>query len=122
MARDPEVRTGAGVDETPAGGPAPAQHAAPWSRAGQNVAIVLWPSFLVAAAATMFFFAIFDPPVIGEGTPLHDLLQNRNAGYAFGFFVFWALAAASSSLTLYLARTQHPDSRPGVEPWMRDIP
>lgn len=93
-----------------------------WGRTAQNVAIVLWPSFLVAAVATMFFFAVFDPPTIGEGTALGPLLAQRELGYAFGFFVFWALAAASSSITLYLARTQRPEPGPRVEPWMRDIP
>ncbi len=125
MSRDPDVST-----ETPAATPASsdadaavaAPRAAGWSRTSQNVAIVLWPSFLVAAAATMFFFAVFDPAVIGEGTPLQGLLSNREAGYAFGFFVFWLLAAAASSLTLYLARTQHPEPPPRVEPWMREIP
>jgi hypothetical protein len=112
----------AGADDAPVVDPALRRAGPGWNRARQDVAIVLWPSFLVAAAATMFFFAVFDPPVIGEGTPLHDLLSRREVGYAFGFFVFWVLAAASSSLTLYLARTQRPEPAPPVEPWMRDIP
>jgi hypothetical protein len=98
------------------------EHPGPWSRARQDVAIVLWPSFLVAAVATMLFFAVFDPPLIGEGTALERLLASRETGYAFGFFVFWLLGAAASSLTLYLARTQRPEAPPPVEPWMRDLP
>lgn len=108
------------LEDAPEPTPAPSR----WNRARRNVAIVLWPSFLTAAAATMFFFAVFDPTLIGEGTPLQPILSSRNAGYAFGFFVFWLLAAAASSLTLYLARTERPDpvSDEKVEPWMREIP
>ncbi|MCZ8132425.1 MAG: hypothetical protein O9284_14170 [Steroidobacteraceae bacterium] len=110
-------------DEGEAGGAhAPPLGASGWSRARQDVAIVLWPSFLAAAVATMFFFAAFDPVEIGRGGPLEALLASRNAGYAFGFFVFWAITAVSSSLTLYLARTQRPERGPRIEPWMRDIP
>jgi hypothetical protein len=125
MSRDPDVTAGtpAATPASPDPDAAPAASRAPaWGRTSQNVAIVLWPSFLVAAAATMFFFAAFDPAVIGEGTPLQGLLSDREAGYAFGFFSFWALAAAASTLTLYLARTQHPDPPVRVEPWMREIP
>jgi hypothetical protein len=109
-----------GLEDAPEPAPAPSR----WNRTRRNVAIVLWPSFLTAAAATMFFFAVFDPTLIGEGTPLQSILSNRNAGYAFGFFVFWLLAAAASALTLYLARTERPDplSDDTVEPWMREIP
>jgi hypothetical protein len=121
-APDREHGSAPGAPEGASGASETLPRPAPWSRKRQNVAIVLWPSFLVAAVATMFFFAVFDPPVIGEGTPLHDLLQNREAGYAFGFFVFWVLASASSTLTLYLARTQRAEPGPHVEPWMRDIP
>jgi hypothetical protein len=125
MRPDPDVKNG-----SPAAAPASvdpdvtavAVRVPGWSRTRQNVAIVLWPSFLVAAAATMFFFAAFDPAIIGEGTPLQGLLSVREAGYAFGFFIFWLLTATASALTLYLARTQHPEPGPAVEPWMRDIP
>jgi hypothetical protein len=30
-------------------------------------------------------------------------------GYAVGFFFFWLISALSSLLTLYLARTAHPE-------------
>ncbi len=80
--------------------------AATWSRARKDVAIVLWPSFLAAAVMTMFFFAIFDPVDIGEGTALAELVANHNAGYALGFFFFWAFTTLSSALSLYLVRTE----------------
>lgn len=95
-----------------------------WSRARRDLAIVLWPSFLTAGAASMFFFAVFDPLVIGEGSALEPLLANRSLGYAFGFFVFWSLAAVSSLLTLYLARTERPTapSAPGAARGSSDAP
>ena len=79
-----------------------------WSRRAQDIAAILWPSFLAAAAATMFFFALIDPL---------DLVQlafpgwsvGRMSGYAIGFFFFWAFAAISSLLTIFLVRTKVPD-------------
>ena len=77
-----------------------------WTRIWRDVAIVLWPSFLAAAGETMFFFAVFDPVDLGEGTALADLVSNHNAGYALGFFFFWAFTTLSGALALYLARTE----------------
>ena len=64
---------------------------------------VLWPSFLVGGAAETIFFTLFDPmdlTLFGEPLPL-----SRTAVYSFGFFLFWAFAAASSSLTCYLQQS-----------------
>ena len=88
--------------------------ASPWSRARRDVAIVLWPSFLAAAVMTMFFFAVFDPVDIGEGTALAELVANHNAGYALGFFFFWAFTTLSSALSLYLVRTETQLSRTDI--------
>ena len=77
-----------------------------WSRVTRDVAMVLWPSFLAAAAETMFFFAVFDPVDLGEGTSLAALVANHNAGYAIGFFFFWAFTTLSAAVALYLARTE----------------
>jgi len=85
-----------------------------WSRARRDVAIVLWPSFLAAAVMTMFFFAVFDPVDIGEGTALAELVANHNAGYALGFFFFWAFTTLSSALSLYLVRTESQLSRTDI--------
>lgn len=77
-----------------------------WSQFAQDTAMTLWPSFLAASVATMFFFAFFDPAVFGEGaTPPDWLADHRMAGYAVGFFFFWAICTLSSALTLYLVRT-----------------
>ncbi len=77
----------------------------PWSRLAQDMAVTLWPSFLAASVATMFFFAFFDPGVFGEGAMPPRWLTHRMAGYAVGFFFFWAICTLSSALTLYLVRT-----------------
>ena len=61
---------------------------------------ILWPSFLVAAVAEMAFFALFDP---GELTLFGQPLElSSTAVYSIGFFLFWAFAAVSSALSLYL--------------------
>lgn len=91
-----------GEDDFPEEPPAPVV----WSRLAQDMAVTLWPSFLAASVATMFFFAFFDPAVFGEGAaPPHWLSDRRMAGYAVGFFFFWAICTLSSALTLYLVRT-----------------
>lgn len=61
---------------------------------------ILWPSFLVAAAAEAVFFALFDPMEIslsGEPPAL-----DRVTVYSLAFFLFWGFTAASSALTCFL--------------------
>ncbi len=76
----------------------------PWSRNKQAAFAVLWISFLIAAIGTMVFFALFDPVDL-TGIFDEDLDIGRDAGYAAGFFFFWALCALCSALTAYLVRT-----------------
>ena len=64
---------------------------------------ILWPSFIVASAATGLFFTLFDPAdfvVFGRAVDL-----GRMAVYTIGFFGFWVLGAASSVLTCFFQRT-----------------
>jgi hypothetical protein len=75
-----------------------------WSRDKQAVFTVVWISFLSAAVGTMVFFAIFDPVDL-SGVFDEDLEINRDAGYATGFFFFWLLSLACSTLTAFLVRT-----------------
>ena len=77
-------------------------------RLAQDVAVTLWPSFLAASVATMVFFAFLDPLLFGEAADSPGWLENRMAGYAAGFFFFWAICTLSSALTLYLVRTARP--------------
>jgi len=81
----------------------------PWSQLAQDISAVAWPSFLAGSAATMLFFAFIDPLVLQEATfPTWDI--GRMTGYALGFFFFWGIAAGSSALTLFLARTSRSGS------------
>lgn len=113
----------------PAEGEEPREYdAAPvvaWSQFAQDTAITLWPSFLAASVATMFFFAFFDPSLFGDGaTPPAWLADHRMAGYAVGFFFFWAICTLSSALTLYLVRTARPqgESRADAGERTRKLP
>jgi hypothetical protein len=80
-----------------------------WPRLGQDVAIVLWPSFITASIATMICFAFLDPLLIGNDDYPPPGFATRMTGYAIGFFFFWLVSALSSLLSLYLVRTAHPE-------------
>jgi hypothetical protein len=80
-----------------------------WPRLGQDVAVVAWPSFLVASVATMVCFAFLDPLLIGNDDYPPPAFSTRMTGYAVGFFFFWLVAALSSLMTLFLVRTAHPE-------------
>jgi hypothetical protein len=76
----------------------------PWSRRARDVAAVLWPSFLAACLATLLFFALVDPELMGDAmTP--SVTVSRMTGYAIGFFFFWVIAMVSSAITIFLVRT-----------------
>ena len=69
----------------------------------QKCISILWPSFMVAIVATGLFFSAFNPQ---ELYPFDiDTEINTMGAYTVGFFVFWALAALSSTATLYFAIT-----------------
>ena len=77
-----------------------AEHARPhgWLH---RLGAVLWPSFLTAGVATAVFFANVDP----EGLRLAsfpDWQISREVGYTVGFFMFWAVTASSSFITMTL--------------------
>ncbi len=75
-------------------------------RIQEDIAIVLWPSFLVACVETMGFFATFDPIELYEKAEvLREAFEPRVLAYTLGFFFFWSLTASASALTLFLARS-----------------
>ena len=76
-------------------------------QAARRLGPILWPSFLVAAAATGIFFAHIDPLTLRAQT-LPDVDLSRQAGYTIGFLMFWAVCAASSALSVYLTTTDVP--------------
>ncbi len=66
---------------------------------------IVWPAFLVAAAAELAFFSVVDPLDLHVfGAPLE---MSRQAIYTLGFFGFWAVGMASSALTLFLMQPAH---------------
>lgn len=71
----------------------------------QSFGMILWCSFLTAAAATMFAFAMLDPRGVAQGFP-PSWWTTRLTVYAIGFFFFWAIAAGASALTLYMLSTR----------------
>lgn len=61
---------------------------------------VLWPSFMVAFFATVFFFTVVNPQELYLlGDPVE---YSPIATYSIGFFGFWLVCAASSLISLYL--------------------
>ena len=79
-----------------------------WSRHAQNLAAILWPSFLAACLATGVFFGQVDPQALDAITAQQDF--SIEAGYAIGFFFFWGICAISSVISVFLVRTsRRPD-------------
>ncbi len=71
--------------------------------AGLNFLRVAWPAFLAACVLEIAVFAIVDPTQLHwSGQPL---AMARQALYTLGFFVFWAISAASNAVTLLLCKT-----------------
>lgn len=77
-----------------------------------RVVIIGWSSFAVAAVATLFFFAAFDPLVLAESATF-PMQLSRPAGYTLGFLAFWFLTASASVISLFLVRSLelHPQRR-----------
>ena len=68
----------------------------------QKLIWILWPSFIVGGIAEVLFFTAFDPlDMMFFGYPIR---WSREAVYTVGFFVFWAICAASSAATCFLQR------------------
>jgi hypothetical protein len=90
-----------------------------WHRRKRDFGNMVWISFLMAAAATMVFFAMVDPLVLsGVTTPGWEI--SRQTGYAIGFFMFWLLTAATCVLSFFMARTDHrARDVPGLERRLR---
>jgi hypothetical protein len=80
----------------------------------QRIMWVMWPAFLIAAAAETVFFTVFDPVDLHFfGAPLE---MSRQAIYTIGFFGFWVLCMASSALTVFLERSPWEVNRCPLEP------
>ncbi len=70
---------------------------------GKRLIWILWPSFIVGGIAEGVFFTLIDPQelyLLGE-----PVRWSATAVYSVGFFMFWAVAAASSAFTCFLQRS-----------------
>jgi hypothetical protein len=76
-----------------------------------DIALVVWPSFLAACAASLLFFAAVDPELLRDAGPRLLAGIDREAGYALGFLFFWGIGALASTLSVYLIRTDRPGRR-----------
>ena len=75
----------------------------------QRLIWILWPSFIVGGIAEALFFTAFDPrDMMLFGDPI---TWSQEAVYSVGFFVFWAICAASSAATCFLQRTSDQINR-----------
>lgn len=74
-----------------------------WSRDTVKIAVLTWISFLAACGFTLIFFAFIDPLLLIESIDV-DALESRNAGYAVGFFFFWANGWIAGWFTMRLIR------------------
>ena len=80
---------------------------------------ILWPSFIVAGVAEVVFFTAFDPQeLIVFGEPV---AWSRTAVYSIGFFMFWAMAAATSALTWFFQQTSVEFNRCPLDPADRPL-
>jgi hypothetical protein len=69
----------------------------------QRILWVVWPAFMVAAAAEFIFFGVLDPQDFTFfGEPIE---ASRMTIYSVGFFFFWAVGSASGALTCFLRRS-----------------
>lgn len=80
----------------------------------QRIGWVAWPAFLVACAAELLFFSLFDPNDLHLfGRPVE---VDRMLVYTLGFFAFWALGIVSSALTVFLERSPFEVNRCALHP------
>ena len=72
--------------------------------------VVLWPAFMMASVLEMLVFAFVDPANL-TWFGAERLDWPVQAVYTVAFFVFWAVIAISSGITLWLDSS--PASIPG---------
>ncbi len=63
--------------------------------------LIGWPAFLAACLLQGLVFAVIDPAEVHWPGPQSQ--PSRQAIYTVAFFLFWLIAAACSSLVLWLA-------------------
>lgn len=73
---------------------------------------IIWPAFLVAGVLELLVFSVVDPADLDS---LSNLMWSRNAYYSVAFFVFWAVVAGASALTLWLSTSDPASNGQGDE-------
>ena len=76
----------------------------------QRWGAIVWPSFFAAGAATMVFFAMFDPAELSRIAWI-GVEVDRKWGYTAGFFLFWACTFGSSLFTSWLSQPRRRSRR-----------
>ncbi|MEM9181878.1 MAG: hypothetical protein AAGB27_01880 [Pseudomonadota bacterium] len=90
-----------------------------WNWRQRSIAVIVWPSFLMASVATLLFFAKIDPALLLAAFVFQVEMSNQ-AVYSLGFFFFWLICAGACTLSTWLIRTERRmDSFPEVPP---DLP
>lgn len=83
----------------------------------RRLVTILWPSFLIAGAADVLFFTLFDPTqFLYQEEPV---FSGRLAAYTVGFFLFWLMGMGSSALTCYFQRSADEINRCPLPPRAR---
>jgi hypothetical protein len=72
-------------------------------RVARAAGIIAWSSFLSAALATMLCFAFVDPQALVAGEP-PAWWGPRMRVYGIGFFFFWFVGIAATTIGWSLAR------------------
>jgi hypothetical protein len=80
-----------------------------WSRLRQDAGAVIWSGFLAACVACLFFFAAFDPLLLGDDAHPPRWVADRMTGYAVLFFFFWAVTTFAALMTAFLLDTRRDD-------------
>lgn len=75
----------------------------------QKIIAVLWPSFLTAGVATIFFFTVFDPQLLMAVAGYEQI--SRLGCYTIGFFLFWILTSSTCVLTCYFQQPCHTQKK-----------
>ena len=68
----------------------------------QKVIAVLWPSFLVAGAATILFSTFVDPDLFADAIGTQDI--SRLGIYSITWLLFWLMGIVTAVLTCYFLK------------------
>lgn len=69
----------------------------------RRVLTILWPAFVMAGVLVVLVFAQVDPAEL-HGFGASAATWSRQAVYSVAFLVFWAVIAAASAVTFWLAQ------------------